>query len=413
MKTDRVAVTDESICLEHVEDIHLLRALEQHSAPGDCVLCESNHRLVVNLELLAQLVLAAIEKRFDHWGFIPDEKQFFAEVPLTELADSVSQGAFQERFRLSLVEKLVSLIDSDDPWFERYDEDAHAGTYFAWRDFEHRVKHQSRLLLAPVGEKAMTPPEENYELARSMVDFVSDHPAYIETLEPGTYLYRARTGANLRDLHRRISDNPKLEIGPPPAEAASPARLSAAGIPMLYTATEPDTACAEVTSHSHYRECIVASIRVEQPLRILNLSAIPEPVSIFDAAYTSRATRLRDFEFYRDRMTQAVTGDDQQAIEYLPSQLLTEAFRWWSSPHIHGIAYPSTAWKGGQNVALFFEDWEWIEATGRDFYRFGMPSKPNSPMRDEFEERPVLTVDVASVRQYEVETTIAVVRSKS
>lgn len=146
------------------------------------------------------------------------------------------------------------------------------------------------------------------------------------------------------------------EMGPPPAQAASAARLSAAGMPMFYTALTPETACEEVASHSPYDECVVATFTVEQPLRVLDLTAIPEPLSLFDEEYTSGAGRLRDFEFYRDSMTDAFAADDSQAMEYLPSQLLTEAFRWWTTPRIHGIAYSSVAGAAGKNIVPFFEE---------------------------------------------------------
>lgn len=408
---DYVAESTESMCAEHATDEHLRGALASSVVLGLCVLCGQSGRQVVSLHVVARTTLAAVQRKFDHWGFIPDEEQLMPEVTFAEIVESVLVAAVDDDFRLDIAAKVVELVHSDRPWYEAYDEDADAGTYFSWRDFEYRVKHQSRLLLPPVGERAVTPPEENHVLARSMVDFVSANDTFVRRLSPGTLLYRARTGRDVRDLERRVRAAPKAEMGPPPAHAASAARLSAAGMPMFYTALTPETACEEVASHSPYDECVVATFTVEQPLRVLDLTAIPEPMSLFDEEYPSGAGRLRDFEFYRDRMMDAFAADDSQAMEYLPSQLLTEAFRWWTTPRIHGIAYSSVAGAGGKNIAFFFEDWEWIEEVGREFYRFGAPSKPTSPMPDEFEERPVFTIDAASATRYEVTRTVLAART--
>lgn len=400
----------ESMCVEHVQDAHLSRTLAPLAIPGHCAVCGQDARAVAKLHAVARATLTAAKKRFDHSGFIPDEEQLAKAVTFAVIVEAVLTAAVDEDFRSDVAAKVVALVHSDRVWYETYDEDGEAGTYFSWRDFEHRVKHQSRLLLPPNAERPRTPPEENYVLARSMADYVSKHEAFIRRLSPGTQLYRARTGRNIRELERQVRDQPKKEMGPPPADTASAARLSAAGMPMFYTALTPETACEEVTSHSPYNECVVATFTVNQPLRVLDLTATPEPLSLFDEAYASSAGVLRDFKYYRDRMTDAFAADESQAIEYLPSQLLTEAFRWWTVPPIHGIAYPSTARSGGENIALFFEDWEWIEEVGKQFDRFGSPSKPNSSTFDEFEERSVFTVDATSVSRYEVKKTVSAAR---
>lgn len=402
MKTGHVLPSDARICKAHLLDQHLLTDVGAHSIAASCAICPAEGAESVGLERFASVVLTAAKKRYDHYGFIPDEEQLAEEVPLAEVLASTLSGAVATDAADALVAASLPLIRSARPWYETYDEDTTVGTQFFWRDFRYRVKHQSRLLIAPRGEKPVTPPEWNYVLATEMVQFASEHCKPV-MLNPGEVLYRARIERDVWRLEEQVRNDPSRQMGPPPVDSASAGRLSAAGMPILYTAREPETACAEVASHSHYNECVVATFEVRQPLRLLDLTVIPPLPSIFDAAYSDFAGRRFAFEFYRDRMMDYIPGDDRQAMEYLPSQLLTEAFRWLSVPSIHGIAYPSAAGVGGTNVALFFDDNEWITEPGEQPNYLASPSRPNSYTRDEFEFRGVLEVRRESVKRYTVE----------
>ncbi|WP_374197763.1 RES family NAD+ phosphorylase [Microbacterium sp. EST19A] len=338
-------------------------------------------------------------------------KQVLAKVAHSEVVDSTLTGAVTDDALEVLLAEVTSLIVPAGSWYEMFDEGTAVGMQFSWRDFDYRVKHQSRLLIPPTGEKPVTAPEWNYVLAREMLDFASDNCEPL-ILAPGTLLYRARIERNVRELEMQVRRNPSKEMGPPPPEFASAGRLSAAGMPILYTARKAKTACAEVASHSPYDECVVATLEVRQPLRLIDLTVIPDLPSIFDPAYSDFASRRASFEFYRDRMMEYIPGDDRQAMEYLPSQLLTEAFRWLSVPTIHGIAYPSVAGVGGTNVALFFDDNEWITEPGERPNYLASPSKPNSHIPEEFEFRGVLEVRPESVRRYKVERRAIIHRAR-
>lgn len=411
VKSDRVLPTDAWVCAAHLVDPNLLGDLSAHFRAADCSICPAEGSDAVPLERLATIVLAAAKKRYDHVGFVPDDEQVADEVAPREVIRSTLTGAVADGALNHVLDAITPLIRSTQQWYETYDEGTTVGTHFFWRDFEYRVKHQSRLLIPPREEKPVTPPEWNYALANEMVEFATKHCAPL-VLNPGTRLYRARIARDVWRLEEEVRNNPSKQMGPPPTDFASAGRLSADGMPMLYTAREPETACAEVASHSPYDECVVATFEVRQPLRLLDLTVIPDLPSIFDQTYTEFASRRFAFEFYRDRMMDYIPGDDRQAMEYLPSQILTEAFRWLSDPTIHGVAYPSAAGVGGTNIALFFDDNEWITEPGARPNYFASPNKPNSYMPDEFEFRAVLEVQPDSVRRYRVERRAIVHRSR-
>jgi RES domain-containing protein len=132
--------------------------------------------------------------------------------------------------------------------------------------------------------------------------------------------------------------------------------MNAQGVPMLYVTLDAETACAEVASHSPYDETVVGAFILQQPLRILDLTQVPPPRSVFDETHKEGDDRLSSLSFYKDRITRPVILDDNHPVDYVPSQMLTEAFRWWTNPRLDGIAYPSRVRKGGTNVVLFFGD---------------------------------------------------------
>lgn len=402
VKTDQVLGSDARICKAHLTDQHLLNGVGAYSIASGCFICPAEGAESVGLERIASVVLTAAKKRYDHDGFIPDGEQVAGEVALAEVLASTLWGAVATDAADALIAALLPLVRSPRPWYKTYDEFMTVGAHFFWRDFDYRVKHQSRLLIAPRGEKPGTPPEWNYVLANEMVQFAAEHCKPL-MLSPGAVLYRARIERDVWRLEEQVRNDPSRQMGPPPVDSASAGRLTAAGMPILYTALEPETACAEVASHSHYNDCVVAAFEVSQPLRLLDLTVIPSLPSIFDPNYSDFVGRRFAFEFYRDRMMDYIPGDGRQAMEYLPSQLLTEAFRWLSVPSIHGIAYPSAASDGGTNVALFLHDNEWITEPGEQPNYFASPNKPNSYSPDEFEFRGVLEVRRESVQRYTVE----------
>lgn len=409
--SDRILPSDAWVCARHIVAPHLLQDLSAHYGGANCSICPAEGSDAVPLDRLAALILAAIRERFDHEGFVPDSHQIQPQVAHGEVVASTLTGATVNDTFDALVAVVTPMILPAGPWYETFDEDTAVGTYFSWRDFDYRVKHQSRLMIPPAGKKPVTPPELNYVLAREMLDFASDNCKPM-TLAAGTLLYRARIERDVQALEIRVRQDPSKEMGPPPTDYATAGRLSAAGMPMLYTALEAETACAEVASHSPYDECLVTTFEVKQPLRLLDLTVIPDPPSIFDPTYRDFVSSRTAFEYYRDRMMDYVPGDARQALEYLPSQLLTEAFRWLSAPTIHGVAYPSAAGVGGTNVALFFDDNEWITKPGEQPNYLASPGKPNSYMPEEFEFRAVLEVQPDSVMRYTVERRAIVHRSR-
>lgn len=411
MEFDSIAFTDDAMCLEHIVDFHLHRRLTAFAGSGHCAVCPQvglkPSGPVVNLGDVARVVEDAVHRSYDHEGAVIDGEQFQVPLDNQSVVTSVLVGTI-ERTAFDTVSAMVAeLFQQHEDWFEPYDMDAVAGIQFEWDDFEKNVKHVTRLLSAPNGGDSRTPPEQNYEFVKSLLVLTEERAGLILTLEEGVELYRARIARDARALEGEVRESPAAKLGPAPSDRASAGRMNAQGVPMLYVAGDEETACAEVASHSPYNEAVVGAFVLQQPLRILDLTQVPPPPSIFDDVQDDVDQRLSSLGFYIERISRPVIQDGNHPVDYVPSQMLTEAFRWWSNPRLDGIAYPSKVREGGTNIVLFFGEPMWFENRGQTAKR--LTRFERALHRDN--EEPLFVIAPESVRRYEVERSITVNRA--
>lgn len=414
MEFPRIGTTDNSMCLAHITDTFLRRRLNQHAKDGGCILCGQDgldsDGLVVNLGRVAELVDETASRFYNHEGQFFDEVQILEPRTTREVVEALLDRCVTSEVFDSACEVIAGLISEDLDWFEPYDMDHEAGVEFEWNDFEDSVKHESRLLSRPRGPKAETAPEKNHEFVRSLLVFAAEHAGLIQSLERGTKLYRARTERDSRKLERDAQESPESQLGPAPANLASAGRMNAQGVPMFYAAFDAKTACAEVASHSPYDEAVAGTFILQQRLSILDLTQSIPIRSVFDdSPPVESEDRLPSLGYYVQRITQPVILDGNHPVDYAPTQVLTDAFRYWAEPRIDGIAYPSLVSKGGKNVVLFFGNPRWFECLGKRASRF-----------EQFERHlergrpgPLFVIDPRTVRRYWVDRDITVKRARA
>ena len=167
-------------------------------------------------------------------------------------------------------------------------------------------------------------------------------------LPPGTILYRARLGfaRDSEDIKPYIG----AEIGPPPADKASPGRANAKGKVVLYCADQEGTAVAEVRpARGEYVS--VAAVRAIRELKILGLVTRPESpnpfASEFGVNYWVELNQL--LMAFGEQLEKPLRARDD-LTDYIPSQKLAELIE---NSGADGIRYPSAMEPGGTNVVLF------------------------------------------------------------
>jgi RES domain-containing protein len=158
----------------------------------------------------------------------------------------------------------------------------------------------------------------------------------------------------------------------PKAEYAGDGRINPRGIPCLYLSSNPSAALAEmrpwVGAHvtlarfKVVRDCVVVDCSVNTTesflLETVDLDGAKEP-SEPDAA--TRETGVWGDIGYA--FSKPVTRDEPH-IDYVPTQILAEAFR---SNGYHGVVYKSLLDETGKNIALF--DPQTAQLTNRYLYK--------------------------------------------
>jgi hypothetical protein len=135
--------------------------------------------------------------------------------------------------------------------------------------------------------------------------------------------------------------------------------MSPAGIPMFYGALDEQTAIAETVPGKLEAGKIVnvgAFITLEE-FSVLDLTNLQPVPSLFSNQRHLRPILRFLHSFVRD-LSKPIKKDGRVHIEYVPSQIVTEYFRYsfelYDNQPIRGILYPSSRASGGTASVLFF-----------------------------------------------------------
>lgn len=173
-------------------------------------------------------------------------------------------------------------------------------------------------------------------------------------------------------LHRirvhRVDEHPSTakELGTPPNQFARQSRMSPAGIPMFYGATDLVTAYAE-TMTSDVEATTEATFSTTRVARIVDLDRLPAVPSFFDLSEEATKNRpsLGFLAGFRHDVSAQIERDDRIHIEYVPTQVVCEylrhLFRDQDGHPVDGLAWESAQHKGGRNLVLFVRHEQCIE----------------------------------------------------
>lgn len=237
---------------------------------------------------------------------------------------------------------------TEEPWcdFDAGALDLDHALWSSWEFFCMTVKHKRRFFFHAAGkddQDSLTPASLLSNIARA-----SESLGLVVELPPGLGLWRARPDI---PKGQRIQAS---DFGPPPAQFALQSnRMNPSGIPMLYLASSKTTALKEVRA----KHAKLGLWRSARPLRILDLRRLPSVPSIFSDEGRWNVLTLSFLHNFADDITKPVERNKKVHIDYLPSQVVTEFMRDYAfeGGAIDGVAYRSTVYQSGWNVALFVE----------------------------------------------------------
>ena len=212
----------------------------------------------------------------------------------------------------------------------------------SYRYFANRVRREARFIRTSEDDDFLR------EVARTSKTRVRDLPA-------GFGLWRAQLGHDWRPHYQDeeyINDFPAAyppsRMKPPPGRATE-GRANPKGIPVLYLATQRQTAMSEVrpwlgslVSCAHYE-----TIR---PLTIVDLSVNHGGGFVFFLSEPDASKREKAVWTQIDQAFSKPTTAADDAADYVPTQVIAELFK--TEGH-GGIAYKSAFGDDGYNIVLF------------------------------------------------------------
>jgi hypothetical protein len=346
--------TDETICLDHIDD-SFLRAAAGQPMRRTCSICgrndpDSADAFAVDLQELMPMFMDTF---WSFYGRYSEAPSFDGEIIGTEdtlnAVFEVADAAFSREV-LDRVSELIaeSIGDTEvSTWSTNMDTD---DLSTGWDEFARIARHVSRFLV-PTSESSRSPLSRVAQFLKALLTYVDGDFNLVETLPVGHKVYRARL---VRDARGDLP-NTASALGPAPRDKAAANRMSGAGIPMFYGAEDEQLAVTEIAVHGVDPFAVVGTFTCSRPIRILNLTRVGTRPSIFDETHRSEARMLMFLAEFAAQLSRPIVPDGRQHSEYAPTQVLTEYFRWVPDEPLDGIAYGS-AHGPGTNYALFVDE---------------------------------------------------------
>jgi hypothetical protein len=208
---------------------------------------------------------------------------------------------------------------------------------YTWGEFKYTVKHVNRFFDVGKGQTR----EE------MLSEFDPIITAMSFELPVSAPIWRARL--NPKGSYNTKGDQTN-ECGPPPRNMAKPFRMNPAGISYFYGAENKETCRKEIRAKNEDL-VIYGLFLTKKPIKIVDLSEAPwVPVpSIFSPKYNHELNWAKYFLMsFSDEISKPVM-EEESAIEYIPTQILTEYIRLIG---YDGVRYKSSL-TDGYNYAIF------------------------------------------------------------
>lgn len=365
-------IKNSSCCSNCFDNKYIKKYITENSKEiGICPYCKSNSVPLISLRTMADYMRDCIDKAYVHCDdgsgamYISEDKEYIGpdgeeasiysirEI-LSEEEGAVSDSVMDTALVDDLFENIYSYRDVQkgavDPyegadieqWVIRNDLYGYEqiGIFHAWEDFKHIIMHYNRFFDFNDGNIRV-----NY------LERINPYICVYDKLIPrGTKFYRVRKEDE--SIQNIYAIEPYSQLGPPPAELAQTNRMSPAGIPYLYVATDIETAVKECRMGIN-DVVIAAEFMLKDDLNILDLSEnrLFTPRSIFDPDYDHDDRWLNGFmKGFVSEISKPVSNDDKdRSYDYAATQVLAEYYR---NLGYDGICYKSSVGRG--NSYVFF-----------------------------------------------------------
>ena len=363
--------SDKKLCHECIGNKSLKEYIKANGTVSTCDYC-GQKRKAVNLDSFMPIIMSgvnflysrAVEELPCDSGEYVGKTYSTEQLIFEELYDEID--AQDERILADIVDIMYDDIWCDsDPFSDREEDTA----YYDWQSFCKMVKEKVRYVFF------RAEPDSSFsENPVNILDTLANYAERVKLdrkIDKNTKMYRCRTHKNDDWLTEYTA------FAPPPPEIATSGRMNATGINVLYLTLDPDTALCE-TSVNGRDYATIASFRVKESIRVLDLTKIKTITipSIFDEDNRHNRSPIVFLQKFAESISQPRNNKNID-IEYVPTQIVTEFFRYVKTNRSNGYAgilYDSTQNPGGKCLALFLNRDEVLN------HKFGIHILPKATM---------------------------------
>lgn len=253
--------------------------------------------------------------------------------PVTESAD--------------LFQDLASAIEQE-AWVER---DPYAlapadALRWGWQSFRKYVKHRRRYtFLVRDTSSSYGAGEIEMDGVPAALAAAVEAAGQIRVLEAGTQWWRVR-------VHKPGETyGSASELGSPPDTHAKDNRMTAKGMGAFYGATTDAVARAEVAGYAEPTdEGTIGHFTLLRDITVVDLTSAADVPSLFDAERRHERAPIAFMRDFVDDVARVAEPDDKQNLDYVPTQIVAEYFRY----QLHGPAGPVAGilWRSSKNLSV-------------------------------------------------------------
>lgn len=349
---------DKYVCAECLEDEYLKSVVSDQASEMQCDYCgrDSQTAIAAPLSAILEPISAALLKYFAEPGAacLPrDSGEWVGEEDITDTQDallSLPLNCDEELFEdiAGAFHNTAWYPCAKGHWLNLH---RHIELRYSWQHFVSEIKHQSRFFFSNQKNQKF----DNHDDDQSSISLLEEIARMLESLglirslPKGTALYRVRKtkpGTTYTTFE---------ELGPPPPELATAGRMNPAGISYFYLALDERTALAEVLEKPPVSAAL-AYFETKQNLNILDLAELPPIPSVFDEGKADFREHLLFLFDFIDAITEPITRNGQEHIDYVPSQVVSEYLAQvfcTRTGKLDAVVYPSAMMPSGRNIVIF------------------------------------------------------------
>ncbi|MDD5400803.1 MAG: RES domain-containing protein [Sulfurimonas sp.] len=308
------------LCCSNCFNDNFLSAIiegKSHSK-GECDFCHTSDTSLINTEILS----AYIEPLLERYELSNEEGSLISSLLKNDW------NLFQQLNDETTLKLLEDILQENMSGLYIPTKQENETKILNWKEFKEELKHVNRFF-----------PQKSpdYEHLQTLLNYI-----ILPQNEVPELFYRARINIDIDSINKK-------DMGKPPVKIASAGRANPLGISYLYTASNKETAIAEIRPHKK-DSITVASFQSSEKLIFADLRNPRKIISPFKLPEGG----IADLEFLThlgDELSKPILPREAH-LKYLSSQYLCELIKHCG---FDGVIYKSSV-GDGDNYAIFFDD---------------------------------------------------------